>query len=59
MILNPSDPTGLGLFSKCARNQASKMKPHRPATAGRPKTAKSDDEHPRKKLITHIGFAKQ
>jgi len=38
MILDPNDPTGLGLFSKCARNQAAKTKPHRPTTAFRQKS---------------------
>ena len=33
MITDPSDPTNNGLFSKCARNHASKSKPqyHPPA----------------------------
>ncbi len=26
MILDKNDPTGIGLFSKCARNQAHKQK---------------------------------
>ncbi len=33
MILDSSDPSGLGLFSRCARNQASKSKTNRPKTA--------------------------
>jgi hypothetical protein len=33
MILDSSDPTGLGLFSRCARNQACKSKKSRPKTA--------------------------
>jgi hypothetical protein len=59
MILNPSDPSGLGLFSKCARNQASRLRSHRPATATRSKTAKSTDDRARKKMITNFTFGKQ
>ncbi len=33
MILAPNDPTGHGLFSKCARNQAAKSSRHRPRSA--------------------------
>lgn len=33
MILDKSDPTGLGLFSRCARNQACKSIKNRPKTA--------------------------
>lgn len=57
MILNPSDPSGL--FSKCARSQASKLKPHRPATASRAKTIKSPDGSDKKKLINNSSFLKQ
>lgn len=59
MILNPSDPSGLGLFSRCARNQASKLKSHRPATAARSKIAQSSSTLPRKKIMTHYSFDKQ
>lgn len=59
MILNPSDPTGLGLFSKCARNQASKLRSHRPASSNRAKTTKSSDDRARKKIVTSFTFAKQ
>ncbi len=59
MILNPSDPTGLGLFSKCARNQAARLRSHRPASANRSKTMRSTDDNARKKVITHYTFAKQ
>jgi hypothetical protein len=57
MILNPSDPTGL--FSKCARSQASKMKGHRPATASRAQTIKSPSPNDKKKLINSSSFLKQ
>ncbi len=33
MILDENDPTGLGLFSRCARNQACKATKSRPHTA--------------------------
>lgn len=59
MILNPSDPTGLGLFSKCARNQAAKLRSHRPASANRSKTTRSIDDNARKKVVTHYSFDKQ
>lgn len=59
MILNPSDPTGLGLFSKCARNQAARLRSHRPASAAKPKTLRSANDTSRKKLVTSYTFAKQ
>lgn len=40
MILNPSDPTGIGLFSKYARNQAMKTKSVRPASASKSRSIK-------------------
>lgn len=58
MILNPTDPSGIGLFSRCARNQALKAKPHRPTTANRSRAPKST-ESARKKSITYFGFDKQ
>jgi hypothetical protein len=58
MIANPTDPTGLGLFSKCARNYAMKSKAIRPAS-----TSKSKSVRPvqplRKKSVTSDSFSKQ
>lgn len=36
MIPNPSDPNGLPLFSRFARNDAMKHKSHEPSAAGTP-----------------------
>lgn len=38
MIKNPNDPSGLGLFSKCARNQAAKIINHRQNSLARNRT---------------------
>lgn len=59
MIKDSTDPTGLGLFSKCARNHASRTKPtYRPGTAGtRPKS--HTQEHTKKKPRSHMNFEKQ
>lgn len=59
MILNPNDPTGLGLFSKCARSQASKVKSHRPATPNKLAKDKHSEDHFKKKSTTFFGFEKQ
>lgn len=58
MILDSNDPTGLGLFSKCARNQASKLKSNRPATAGRRIKQVQEDTN-RRKINTHCSFDRQ
>jgi hypothetical protein len=59
MILDRNDPTGLGLFSKCARSQASKLKPHRPNTAARSKSKPVQEDGNRKKSNTHYSFDMQ
>lgn len=58
MILNPTDPTGIGLFSKCARNQAMKSKALRPASATKNKSMKPV-ESLRKKSIVSDSFTRQ
>lgn len=58
MIVNPTDPTGLGLFSKCARNQAMKSKTLRPASASKNKSLKPV-EPPRRKYVVSDSFSKQ
>lgn len=45
MILDQSDPTGLGLFSRCARNQACKTTKTRPQTANSRKSMTSPQIH--------------
>jgi hypothetical protein len=57
MILNPTDPSGTGLFSRCARNQALKVKPHQGVIVARVKPAKSM-ESTRRKSVTYFGFDK-
>jgi hypothetical protein len=37
MILDSTDPSGLGLFSRCARNQACKSTKNRPQSANNKK----------------------
>lgn len=51
MILDPNDPTGLGLFSKCARNHASKSKAQHSSITTRPKTKNRREEPSLKKSI--------
>lgn len=59
MILDPNDPTGIGLFSKFARNHASKFKTQRSyvSTHSQPKIQK--DEFYRKKVPSYFSFDKQ
>jgi hypothetical protein len=59
MILDNTDPSGLGLFSKCARNQASKNKTVRPVTANSKKTKINVEESSRKRIVSHSWFDKQ
>ena len=42
MILDENDPSGLGLFSQCARNQACKNIKNRPHTASSRKPSRSE-----------------
>jgi hypothetical protein len=59
MILDPSDPSGTGLFSKCARNHASKLKSHyRPTSTSLQPKGKSQ-EIPKRKSRAQVGFSKQ
>lgn len=58
MIPNPSDPTGLGLYSKYARNHAMKSKSHSHNSAAKPKSLKPIDSQ-RKKSINSDYFSKQ
>lgn len=46
MIRDPSDPTNNGLFSKCARNHASKSKPHY-----HPPSRQSSSQHHQPQLL--------
>ena len=43
MILDQSDPTGIGLFSKCARNHASKFKSQKAYVSSRAKQKKQNE----------------
>ena len=59
MILDPNDPTGIGLFSKCARNHASKSNPqHRPTSSLLLDKPTYSEAH-KKKSKPRIGFDKQ
>lgn len=55
MIKNTNDPSGL--FSRCARNQAAKIKPHLPPTST------NHPHHPKsiynKPTLSHFGFQRQ
>ena len=59
MILDPSDPTGVGLFSKCARNHASKSKPSNRPASSHPTVRTTQAEALRRKSKPKIGFDKQ
>jgi hypothetical protein len=59
MILDPSDPTGIGLFSKCARNHASKSKPSNRPASSRPAARLPQAENARRKSKPRVGFERQ
>ena len=59
MIKDPSDPSGNGLFSRCARNHASKLKPkYRPPSLV-PRSTSTPDEITKKKVSIRHGFDQQ
>lgn len=57
--MDPSDPTGIGLFSKCARNHASRSKPTNRPVSSRPLLEHNHPEAAKKKSKPRIGFDKQ
>lgn len=59
MILDQSDPTGIGLFSKCARNYASKFKSQRTYVSARAKQKLKNEEPTQKKVQAYFSFDKQ
>lgn len=59
MILNPSDPSGEGLFSRCGRNHASKTKPHYRPSSVPLKPKERNPDRLKKKPQSHFGFDKQ
>jgi len=56
MIRDPSDPTSNGLFSKCARNHASKSKPHYRPVSHQPSSQSNPSQLLRKKTKGKAGF---
>lgn len=58
MILDRNDPTGHGLFSKCARHQAARGKSHK-SPSDSASRLKLSDELFRRKPIAPVGFGKQ
>lgn len=59
MITDQSDPSGLGLFSKCARNHASRLKPkYKPSSTPRQPKPPLQEQF-KKKSRAHFGFDKQ
>ena len=59
MIRDPSDPTNNGLFSKCARNHASKSKPQYHPPAHHQSSYPSTPLLSRKKYKGRAGFENQ
>ena len=59
MILDSSDPTGVGLFSRCARNHASKIKPNYRPSAGGPHSKTKPSEMFKKKGKVNSSFERQ
>ena len=59
MILDLSDPTGIGLFSRAARSQAAKVKPNRPSTPSRNLSVQHSAPTVKKNLKNVSTFSRQ
>jgi hypothetical protein len=59
MIANPSDPTGIPLFSRFARNDAMKHKTRESASSVTPSRIVKSIEYARRKAVEYAGFDKR